>query len=269
MSSMKQVQDLHNQLNAARRQITRLQSDLHRSETATPSNVSPVQPRRARGLHPQARLARTVQQNIGNYGSSLIRVPGHSAIERRSGLADLYLPSARTTQVLVERYFEHIDNWCPLLHRAFFQSAVDELYQLNDSSSVSTAWMGLFYMVLVCGTLAQPNDDATVSTDEHTRFLQLASDYSVATRHEKSADSVALAVLLAVYHLETGANDDCATQLASCVRRAQAMGLHVDTYDNDDMKSQIAKRLWPCICLLDRYACPGCEVALTNTGTES
>ncbi|QIW96417.1 hypothetical protein AMS68_001935 [Peltaster fructicola] len=254
MSSMRQVQDLHNQLAAARRQITQLQAA--GEQTAVDSLVNDTQVKKNDQVFSgNADCADHIQPNASVYGQQLLAVAGSYTIPTRNTtleIASLYTPSSRMTQEFVGQYFRRSGQWCPLLDRQSFQDAVDRLYNSLPGSTVSQAWTGIFYAVLACGAIAVSDGEELASKEQRQRILRLAKDSFDSASCKQSQDSIILAALLSIYHLEINAHEESTIWFATAVRSAQMAGLHMSSPADHTAINQAGRRTWWCLCFLDK-----------------
>ncbi|KAK8203465.1 fungal-specific transcription factor domain-containing protein [Phyllosticta paracitricarpa] len=278
MSSIKQVQDLQNQLVDAKQQIAQLKSmlshggamDVRKQEPDMPTlNLPDIVPSSLqRQSPPQITNFHHVRKNIRIYGRGIFKAPPPV---RPTVPPPLYpssgalLPPKQTTDTVMARYYASFHFYGPLLHWPTFEVQVENLYKAGTFEGMPQIWVSLFFAVLACGTLhcldAAP--DQPRAEVEGKQFIDMAALAINTWSDDTTIDHACTTLLISHYLSEMNLRSAGWIWLGSAVRICQDLGLHKEGGEEGELFSpleiEIRRRIWWTIYTWDR--CSAIEAA--------
>ena len=264
MSSIKQVQDLEKQLALAKQQINQLRSLLPdrggpepvANEPHIPSLHLPESTTKERRLGPPMIDGfDEVRKNIRNYGRGIFKPPPQY---RYSSPQPYYphvthaLPPKLVADRLISHYHASVHVYTPLIHWPTFMQEYEDLYRAGTFEHSRLIWVTLFYAVLACGTLMDPQPRNRMEETEGAQYLDKAIKSINAWSDEFTVDHVRSSLLISIYYLEVNLRSPAWVWLGAAVRIAQDIGLHTDRGSYPPLEAEMRRRVWWSVYSWDR-----------------
>ncbi|KAJ2893506.1 transcription factor [Zalerion maritima] len=266
MSSIKQVQDLEKQIEKVRGEnasLRRMLSDrdgqadmdmegleqlpVHLPEIAT----EPKQRKRPAPLHD---LPAHAQPTLRALSAGIWKGP---VPYRQTTVSSLFnparpeLPSRQATDQLLHAYYSSFHSMMPILHLPTFRQDVDGLYSEPHAPTTKPSFLATFFAILAIGSL--------FSNEVHSYRATRAAELMEASRqcvdpwnNEPDLDSVRCLALTTVFLVEMNLKTAACAWLGSGVRVAQDLGLHSDTGPLPMIESEMRRRVWWALYVLDQ-----------------
>ncbi|KAF2757162.1 hypothetical protein EJ05DRAFT_501692 [Pseudovirgaria hyperparasitica] len=265
MSSIKQVQDLHTQLEAAKSEIIELKRTSNgrgsdSSEALELPDVAVVKPRRATQSSPPQNLAH-VQRNARIWGHGIYKPPAPN----RQGVANFAfyqhspppLPPRLTVDRLIGHYYASIHAITPAIDFQELLKDLDKAYHSAYHHRMSHIWLALVFAVLGCGCLHRVDGSAkSVQQDsDGQRYIDEAAKAFSSWTDDFTLDHARIALLLSIYMHEIGLKTAASTWLATAVRVAVELGLHRQDESLVAASVDESWRVWWSIYTWDRLQC--------------
>ncbi|KAK8210659.1 fungal-specific transcription factor domain-containing protein [Phyllosticta capitalensis] len=270
MSSIKQVQDLQNQLVDAKQQITQLKSmlshggamDIRKQEADTPTlNLPDIIPSSlSRQSPPQITNFHHVRKNIRIYGRGIFKAPPHArpaippALYPSSGAL---LPPKQVTDTVLAHYYASYHFYGPLVHWPTFEARVESVYKAGTFEGMPQIWVALFFAVMACGTLqcVDPAPDQPKADVEGKKFIDMAALCINTWSDDTTLDHACATLLISHFLSEMNLRSAGWIWLGSAVRISQDLGLHLEGEEGDTrstLDSELRRRVWWTIYTWDR-----------------
>lgn len=264
MSSIKQVQDLEKQLSAAKQQIGHLRgrlqeggSDMHSVAPSVPALNIPEEtgPKEPRVAPPALEGFEDVRNNIRIYSKGIFKPPPPY---RQFGAQPQYphhshpLPPKHVADRLVSHYHGSVHVYAPHLHFPTFMQEYEELYRAGTFQHCRQIWVALFYAVLACGTLMDPQPNGTSEESEGAQYLDMCIKSINTWSNELAVDHIRTALLLSIYFTEINMQSPGWVWLGTAIRIAQDIGLHLDHGHYQPMEMEMRRRVWWSVYNWDR-----------------
>lgn len=267
MSSIKQVQDLEKQLSQAKQEIglwrNRAQADgkgspegglglsnvpaLHLPDVATTAE-------RRQGPPAMDGFDET-RQNIRNFSRGIFKPPppyrqfGPSALYPHSHVR---LPPRQTTDRLLSHYQGSVHVYAPMLHWPTFQQELEDVYRVGGFQHSRHIWVALFFAMLACGTLMDPQPQGSAQEGEGGQFMNLALQNVDSWSDELNMDFARTALLISIFYMEVNIRSAGWMWLGAAVRVSQDIGLHLDRGPYPPIEAEMRKRVWWSVYNWDR-----------------
>ncbi|ORY56162.1 fungal-specific transcription factor domain-containing protein [Pseudomassariella vexata] len=265
MSSIKQVQDLEKQIDRVRRENSSLRRMLSERDGQMDLDVENVdqlpthipeigsEPKRRNRTLPHQDPARA-RANIRTYSKGLLKPP---AQYRPSAVSVLFepplpqLPPKAVTEKLLYSYYGAVHIMMPLLHWPTLRHEVDELYHGGSLQRVPTSWLSMFFAVLAAGSLfsSDPHPDRAYRAAE---FLELSRNLTDPWNNDFVLDNARTLFLISLCLNELNLKSASWSWLATAVRAAQDMSLHLEAGPRSRVEADMRRRVWWAIYILDR-----------------
>lgn len=264
MSSIKQVQDLEKQLSHAKQQIAHLRTMLQDGgttdlDTSAPNvpmlQVAEASQKERRPGPPAIEGFDETRRNIRDFGRGIFRPPPPY---RQFAAPTLYsklnqpLPPKHVVDRLLSNYHGSVHHYAPMIHWPTFTQELESVYQAGSFQHLPHIWVAVFYGVLACGTLMDPQQDASSQEGDAAAYIDLCIRNINTWSDEFSMDSARSAVLISVYFMELNWRSAGWVWLGSAVRIAQDMGLHTDRGPYPPLEAEMRRRVWWSIYNWDR-----------------
>ncbi|XPS98758.1 hypothetical protein M3J09_007952 [Ascochyta lentis] len=265
MSSIKQVQDLQNQVAELTQANTHLRTRAagkedslsERMETKRRLSDEPTGPPavRHRVAAPVMRDFDHVRRNIQTYSQDIFDTPHTRAsapLDEGSGLPEV--PPRADFAHLSRSYLNHIHVWYPALHWPTFQREVDDIYTARSFHGMPREWVGLFFAVLACGSLqssATPGS-ASVASDRGMPFFEIATQALTPWPQDVTTTHAQVALLLSIFASESNMRQVGSIWLASAVRVAQELCINTELDSWPVVEGEMRRRLWWALYSRDR-----------------
>ncbi|KAF2845229.1 hypothetical protein T440DRAFT_281281 [Plenodomus tracheiphilus IPT5] len=266
MSSIKQVQDLQSQIAELTQVNSQLRTklpekdalDVERTDMKRRHSGAPVAIAPALHRAPKPRLNNFahVRNNIQRHAEDLFDIPYkvRSKHARQSSSQVPELPSRADFAHLSRAYLDCIHGWHPILHWPTFQSEVDEVYTKRTLERSPPEWIGLFFAVLACASL-----QLDIQIDHHLNtpgrglvYFDIASKALTPWPEDFTLSHAQSALLLSIYAAESNMKSLGSIWLASAVRIAQELQIHVAVDALSPLEDEARRRLWWAIYSRDR-----------------
>ena len=265
MSSIKQVQDLEKQLTVAKQQINQLRNMLQENgatELDTNSVSVPTlrlpEPGAKERLPPPPAMEGfdDVRKNIREYGRGIFKPPAPYLMVGPQPNYPLSNTCAPPPQQLADRLISHyrssVHVYAPLLHWPTFMQEYDNVYRTGSFHHSPHIWVSVFYGVLACGTLMDPQPNGSPQEGDGAQYLDNCIRNMNTWSDELSLDSVRSALLISIFFTETNLRSAGWMWLGAAVRAAQDIGLHTERGPYPVMEGEMRKRVWWSVYNWDR-----------------
>lgn len=266
MSSIKQVQDLEKQLSIAKQQINQLRNMLQEGGAGEMNSNAPQVPslnlpdtstRQRRHAPPVIDGFDEVRKNIRTYSKGIFKPPPPY---RQFGPQPTYphithaLPPKHVADHLLSQYRGSVHVYAPHLHWPTFIQEYEELYRAETFERCRHIWVALFYAVLACGTLMDPQRRNSAEESEGAQFLEKSISSINTWSDELTVDHVRTSLLLSIYFMEMNLRSPGWVWLGAAVRTSQDIGLHTENGPYPPMETEMRRRVWWSVYNWDRYA---------------
>ncbi|KAH9828231.1 fusarisetin A cluster transcription factor fsa6-like [Teratosphaeria destructans] len=214
MSSIKQVQDLEKQLSMAKAQINSLRTmlredrspELDGTTTHVPTLQLPEATTRERRQGPPALDGfEDVRRNLRHYGRGLFRPP---PAFKPLGAQPLWphahqpLPPKHAADRLLSHYHGSVHVYAPMLHWPSFVQEYETVYRAGTFAQSQHIWVALFFAVLACGTLMDPQPHGAVQDGDGAGYLDTCIRSINTWSDELTVDHARTALLVSIYFME-------------------------------------------------------------------
>lgn len=264
MSSIKQVQDLEKQLTLAKQQISQLRSILHEGASsdldAEPAAVPSLQvaepsTNERRQAPPLMEGFEDTRRNIRDYSRGIFEPPTpfrHSPPQPLYPHVTHALPPRHVADRLISHYHGSVHVYAPLLNWPTFTQEYEMLYKTGSFQESKHIWVALFYAVLACGTLMDPQPNGSAQEAEGARYMD-ACFASIDTWSDAlTIDRVRVALLMSIYFMEVNLRTPGWVWLGAAVHIAQDIGLHHDHGSYTAFELEMRRRVWWSVYNWDR-----------------
>ena len=264
MSSIKQVQDLEKQLSLAKQQIDQLRTmlqerggtELDANAANTPALNLPESANTERRPGPPAIEGfDEVRMNIRNYGRGIFKPPApHQVFGPQPNYphANHALPPKHVADRLLSHYRGSAHVYAPHLHWPTFIQEYENVYHAGTFQHSHHIWVSLFFGVLACGTLMDPQPSGSVQEGEGAGYLDMCLRSINTWRDELTMDTARVALLISIYFIETNLRSAGWMWLGAAVRAAQDIGLHTDQGPYPPVEAEMRRRVWWSVYNWDR-----------------
>ncbi|KAK3725423.1 hypothetical protein LTR37_000393 [Vermiconidia calcicola] len=264
MSSIKQVQDLEKQLSVAKQQINQLRTmlqeggatDLEANAASIPTlNLPDPSAKERRPGPPAIEGFDETRANIRNYGRGIFKPPPPFRV---FGSQPNYphvaqtLPPKPVADRLLSHYHGSVHVYAPHIHWPTFIQEYENAYRLGTFQQSPHIWVSLFYGVLACGTLMDPQPNASAQEGEGAGYLDMSIRSINTWSDELTVDSVSASLLISIYFIESNIRSAGWMWLGAAVRNAQDIGLHTDRGPYPPVEAEMRRRVWWSVYNWDR-----------------
>jgi hypothetical protein len=254
MSSIKQVQDLEEQLQNYKQQLRHLQTrmmrpdrmvDMDEGVPQTMINLPEIEYR------PMPRTNATIRQdfsdvrsNLRYYGRGILNVP---APYRARGAESLVtgdavdLPQKHLADRLLTQYFDCVHSVLPVLHWPIFIAEYEKVYRSGSLLGVSNEWAAVLFGVFACGAIhaMEPN-----SEEEGKKYVRTSCGIINVWHDNFNLDRARAALLASIFLYEFNSKSASWVWIGSAVRVAQEIGLHIDSGPWPAVEGEMRRRVW-------------------------
>ncbi|KAK5122640.1 hypothetical protein LTR85_003903 [Meristemomyces frigidus] len=264
MSSIKQVQDLEKQLSQARTTINQMRTmlqdgngnDLDGPSANVPALQLPELANKERRPGPPVIEAfDEARQNIRNYGRGVFKPPPpYRALGPQPSYPHLAhtLPPKAVADRLLSHYHGSVHVYAPLLHWPTFLQEYDAVYRAGTFQHSRHIWVALFFAVLACGTLMDPQPNGSAQEGEGAGYLDMCLRSINTWSDELVMDHARSALLISIYFMEVNLRSAGWVWLGAAVRISQDIGLHTDRGPYPPVEAEMRKRVWWSVYNWDR-----------------
>ena len=112
--------------------------------------------------------------------------------------------------------------------------------------------MSLFYGVLACGTLMDPQPNGSPQEGDGAQYLDMGLRCHNTWSDELTLDSVRSSLLISIYFIETNLRSAGWMWLGAAIRVAQDIGLHTERGPYSVMEAELRRRVWWSVYNWDR-----------------
>lgn len=267
MSSIKQVQDLEKQLSLAKQQIGQLRtmlqegsaSDMDSSSMKVPAlklpEISNNRTKEHRPAPPILPGFDDARANIRNYGRGIFKPPPPYRIY---GQQPAYphvthgLPPKHVADRLLSHYHGSVHVYSPHLHWPSFIREYEDLYRAGTFEECSHIWVAVFYAVLACGTLMDPQPSGAAHEAEGAKYIEECLRSVNTWSDELTLNSARASLLVSIYFIEVNLRSAGWMWLGAAVRAALDIGLHMDRGQYPPLETEMRRRVWWCVYNWDR-----------------
>ena len=264
MSSIKQVQDLEKQLSHAKQQINQLRTmlqegganDIDPNSINVPALHLPDSAGKERRPGPPVmNNFDGVRKNLRNYGRGIFKPP---PAYRQMAPQPLYphanhpLPPKHVADRLLSHYHGSVHVYAPHLHWPTFVQEYEGIYRDGGFQNAQHIWVALFFAVLACGTLMDPQPYNTQHEGEAASYLDMCLRSINTWSDDLTLDTARTTLLLSIYFMEVNLRSPGWIWLGAAVRIAQDIGLHNDRGPYPPAEAEMRRRVWWSIYNWDR-----------------
>lgn len=263
MSSIKQVQDLEKQLSLANQQIGQLRtllreggaSDLDASSAHIPALHLPEASKERRPGPPAMEGFDEVRLNIRNYARGIFKPPPpYRVFGRQPNYPHTTpaLPSKQVADRLLSHYHGSVHVYAPQIHWPTFIQEYENVYRAGSFQQSPHNWVSLFFGVLACGTLMDPQPNGSPQEGDGAQYLDICMRNLNTWSDELNFDTVRASLLISIYFIETNLRSAGWMWLGATVRSAQDIGLYAERGPYPLMEAEMRRRLWWSVYHWDR-----------------
>ncbi|KAK5163496.1 uncharacterized protein LTR77_010678 [Saxophila tyrrhenica] len=264
MSSIKQVQDLEKQLANAKAHIDSLNAqlrdrgatDLEAGTSNIPTlNLPDASVKERRPGPPAIDGLDETRQNIRNFSRGIfVPPPPYRTFGSQPNYphATHQLPPKHVADRLLSHYHGSVHVYAPHLHWPTFIQEYEQVYRLGSFQQSPHIWVSVFYGVLACGTLMDPQPNAPAQEGEGAGYLDTCVRCINTWSDELTLDTVRAALLISIYFIETNMRSAGWMWLGGAIRTAQDIGLHTDRGPYPPVEAEMRRRVWWSIYNWDR-----------------
>ncbi|KAK4545195.1 hypothetical protein LTR36_003374 [Oleoguttula mirabilis] len=264
MSSIKQVQDLEKQLSQARTTINQMRTMVQDGSAneldGASANVPALQlpelvSKERRPGPPVIESFDEARQNIRNYARGVFKPPPPY---RQLGPQPLFphlahaLPPKQVADRLLSHYHGSVHVYAPLLHWPTFLQEYDAVYRAGTFQHSRQIWVALFFAVLACGTLMDPQPNGSAQEGEGAGYLDMCLRSINTWSDALVMDHARAALLMSIYFMEVNLRSAGWIWLGAAARISQDIGLHTDRGPYPPVEAEMRKRVWWSVYNWDR-----------------
>lgn len=263
MSSIKQVQDLEKQLSMAKQQINQLRGMVQEGPGQSVPAASDVPAlllpeNTAKERRPSPPIIEgfdEVRRNLRVYGKGVFKAPPPY---RQFGPQPTYphpnhaLPPKHVADRLIAHYRGSVHLYAPHLHMPTFMQEYEDLYRTGSFQQSRHIWVALFYAVLACGTLGDPQSSNPNEESIGAQYLNHCITSMNTWCDELTVDHVRASLLISIYFVEINLRSPAWVWLGSAVRISQDIGLHTDQGPYSPLDTEMRRRVWWSVYNWDR-----------------
>ncbi|KUM58497.1 hypothetical protein ACN42_g8656 [Penicillium freii] len=254
MSSIKQVQDLEKQLQNTKQQLQHLQTGMMRPDRMVDGDEGVSQPmiklpeieyrpvRRSKAPIPQD--FSDVRSNLRHYGRGILKVP---TPYRQQGAESLVtgnapeLPPKELADHLLAQYFGCMHSVLPVLHWPTFITEYEKVYRSGSLLGASTEWAAVLFGVFACGAI---HTNEANREEEGKKYVRTSCGIIDVWHDNFNLDRARAALLASIFLYEVNSKSASWVWIASAVRVAQEIGLHIDSGPWPAVEGEMRKRVW-------------------------
>ncbi|RMZ14639.1 hypothetical protein D0864_00115 [Hortaea werneckii] len=260
MSLVKQVQDLEKQLHQARLTIDemRMKQDgvhseaeggtaslpaLHMAEPATRAH-QPAPPTMDGFEH--------VRMNLRNICRGIYKPPPPFRVPAEQplfGHSNTPLPPKQTADRLLSHYKSSVHVHAPILHWPTFIQDYENVYRAGTFQHIRRMWVCLFFAVLGCGTLMDPQPNGPVQEVESDGYIATSLHVLNMWSDEFTLEYACSSLLTSIYYLENNKRSPGWLFIGTAVHIAQDIGLQNDRGLCPPFEAEMRRRV--CIVSLE------------------
>lgn len=265
LTSIRQVQDLQNQLAAKDEIINQLRAQLQNQQrpidapSDSPLNLPALGAGRDRE-HSQPIIHNFdhVRRDIKTFSRGVFKIPPSYRDFMPTPCIttkELELPPRHITNQLLAQYHSHLHRHAPMIHWTSFTREVDRIYAQGNFQGCPQVWIGVFFAVLINGMLQtvdrsieglNPDTDGMKMLIPCVRMVNTWID-------NLTIDHARVQFLVSNFLSELNLKDTGWVWLGSAVRVAQDMGLHLETGPWSPLELEARRRVAWTIFGCDRY----------------
>nr|POF24086.1 transcriptional activator protein acu-15 [Quercus suber] len=265
MSSIKQVQDLEKQLSLAKQQINQLRTmlkegsgttDLEGATASIPAlHLPEINQQERRPGPPAMEGFEEARRNIRNYSRGIFKAPApyhHTAPPTEFAQPNCPLPPKHVADRLVSHYHGSVHVYAPMLHWPTFMSEYENVYKIGNFHHSTHYWVAVFFGVLACGTMMDPQPSASAQEGEGARYLDTCMRHINTWSDELTMDAARAALMVSIYFMEMNLRSGGWVWLGVAIRISQDIGLHTSKGVFSPMEAEMRKRVWWSVYNWDR-----------------
>lgn len=276
MSSIKQVQDLEKQVERVRRENASLKRMLNERDGQLDMDIDGLEqlslflpeigtePKRRKRLTPLQNLPGNPQAILRAISGGLWKAPipyRQSAIMGQFSPPLPELPSRSMTEQLLQAYRTFFHPMMPILHFPTFEKAVDDIYR-DCRHTYQPSFFSMFFAVLAVGSIFGAGCHGSIAPGSYepqsirigkaAELIEVSRQCIDPWNNEPDLDTVRCFLLAAVFLVEVNLKTAASAWLGSAVRVGQEMGLHRDLGPLPMVESEMRRRVWWSIYILDQ-----------------
>ncbi|KAI7213294.1 hypothetical protein KC333_g6669 [Hortaea werneckii] len=264
MSSIKQVQDLEKQLHQARSTIDQMrnmmQDGVHsEGEGGTASLPALHMPEPATRAHqpapPTMEGFEHVRRNLRDISRGIYKPPPPYRVPAEQplyGHSNTPLPPKQTADRLLSHYKGSVHVYAPMLHWPTFIQDYENVYRAGTFQHIRRIWVCLFFAVLGCGTLMDPQPNGPVQEGEGDGYIATSLRVLDMWSDELTLEHACSSLLTSIYYLENNKRSPGWLFIGAAVRIAQDIGLQNDRGPYPPFEAEMRRRVWWSIYNWDR-----------------
>jgi len=142
--------------------------------------------------------------------------------------------------------------YAPLLHWPTFIQEYENVYRVGTFQHSRHIWVALFFAVLACGTLMDPQPNGSAQEGEGAAFLDMSISSLNTWSDELTLDYARSSLLISIYFMETNLRSAGWVWLGAAVHVSQDIGLHTDRGPYAPLEAEMRRRVWWSVYNWDR-----------------
>ena len=154
------------------------------------------------------------------------------------------LPPRHVADRLISHYHGSVHVYAPHIHWPTFLQEYENVYRLGSFGQSTHIWVAMFYGVLACGTLMDPQPNGPAQEGEGTAYLETCISCINTWEDDITIDTVRATLLISVYFIESNLRSAGWMWLGAAVRTAQDIGLHTDRGPYSPIDAEMRRRVW-------------------------
>ncbi|KAJ5991853.1 hypothetical protein N7451_007577 [Penicillium sp. IBT 35674x] len=254
MSSIKQVQDLEKQLQSTKQQLQQFRAgrlrpdqmmDVDEATAQQLVTLPEIEYRPAR----RPRISVTedlsdVRRNLRQHGRGILKVPTPYQQQDSKSIVSGDAPALPPKDIadnLLAQYFNCVHSVLPVLHWPSFTAEYDQVYRKGSLAGISSEWAAVLFGVFACGAIHTVNPNRE---EQGKEFVRISCGIIDVWQDNFNQDRARAALLASIFLYEVNSKSASWVWIASAVRVAQEIGLHIESGPWPPLEGEMRKRLW-------------------------
>ena len=211
----------------------------------------PIAPQYHRSKAPLGRDFSRVRSNIKDFGRGVMKLAPHyrQNVPRTVHSPQLRLPPSSFAERLMQRYYDCVHSFLPVLHWPSFYDQFSHVYRHGITSETSKEWLAIFFNVLACGSLFMLGPTRFTDAKEYMGQGKLMLD---PFENNFTLDYARVAFLSSICLFELNLRSASWAWLGTAIRVAQDIELHIHSTDPSPVEGEMKKRVWYALYVWDR-----------------
>ncbi len=198
-------------------------------------------------------------EKLSKYSLNNIYIFNEPEINWKNRLVQL-IPTRAKCDAIIEVYLRNVDYIFHTVHHPTFRAELKEFYELTDVNEVNLHWLSLLFMVLAIGCLHLPKKLGKELYGDNEDTGMICENWFKASRQALQAansDEDVQLVQLQTFSLTQGYlaltkhAELINSLLAKTISQALALGLNVESKEDNQLTREMKRRIWWDICGCD------------------